>query len=405
MATIGLNNFRYAKLLNPESTGDPLYDEAKSPGKAISCNVEIENYDAELYADDVLVESDKSFKNGTATVTIDDENLETAADLLGHTFQDGRIIRKADDNAPYVGFGRIVMKLVNNVRKYKVEFLYKVKFGEPSVENQTKGEDIEFDTMELEGKVTALLNGKWSTAKEFNSKEDARTFLEGLMGNGATLTYDVNGGTGSIAPVTAAKGSSINLNDGTGLTAPEGKGLLGWGSTAETTTPDITSPYTITENKTIYAIWTNLVTLTYDPNDGTGSIAPVVKPAGSNITLSDGTGLTAPEGKGLLGWGSTAGTTTPDITSPYTITENKTIYAIWTNLVTLTYDSNGGTGSIDSVTKPAGSAITLSDGTGLTPPSNKVFGGWGTSSSSTTAVTSPYNISSNTTLYAIWNNA
>ena len=286
MATIGLNNFRYAKLLNPESTGDPIYDGAKSPGKAISCEVEVENYEAELYADDVLVESDKSFKKGKATITIDDENLATAANLLGHTFQDGRIIRKAGDNAPYVGFGRIVMKLVNNVRKYKVEFLYKVKFGEPSVENQTKGEDIEFDTMELEGVITALLNENWSTAKEFDNKDDAKTYLESLMAAPAsvTLTYDANTGTGTIPAVTGYAGIPITLSNGTGLTKT-GYRFLGWGTTAATTTPDITSPYTITENKTIYAVWKQTATLTYNANSGTGTIPAVTVDAGSSILL------------------------------------------------------------------------------------------------------------------------
>ena len=70
----------------------------------------------------------------------------------------------------------------------------------------------------------------------------------------------------------------------------------------------------------------------------------------------------------------------------------------------LSYNANSGTGSIDSIAKPAGSSVTLSDGTGLTAPEGKVFGGWATSSSSTTAVTSPYTILEDTTLYAIWNN-
>ena len=258
MAVIGLNNFRFAKLLNPESTGDPIYDGAKSPGKAISCNVEVENYDAELYADDILVESDKSFKKGTVTMTIDDENLATAATLLGHTFQDGTIIRKADDNAPYVGLGRIVMKLVNNVRKYKVEFLYKVKFSEPSAENTTKGEDIEFGTPELEGTLTALLNGKWSIAKEFDSKDDARTYLEGLMTapESVTLTYDANTGTGTIPAVTGYAGIPITLSDGTGLTAPTNKVFGGWATASDSTTA-VSSPYTISANTTLYAIWNN----------------------------------------------------------------------------------------------------------------------------------------------------
>ena len=331
MAVIGLNNFRFAKLLNPESTGDPIYDGAKSPGKAISCNVEVENYDAELYADDILVESDKSFKKGTVTMTIDDENLATAATLLGHTFQDGTIIRKADDNAPYVGLGRIVMKLVNNVRKYKVEFLYKVKFSEPSAENTTKGEDIEFGTPELEGTLTALLNGKWSIAKEFDSKDDARTYLESLMTAPAsvTLTYDANTGTGTIPVVTGYAGIPITLSNGTGLTKT-GYRFLGWGTTAATTTPDITSPYTITENKTIYAVWKQTATLTYNANNGTGTIPAVTVDVGSSITLSNGTGLTAPTGKVFGGW-ATASDSTTAVTSPYTISENTTLYAIWNN--------------------------------------------------------------------------
>lgn len=328
MAKIGLNSFRYAKLLNPTASGAPLYDQPKSPGKAVSCSVEIENYDAELYADDVLVESDKSFKKGTATMTIDDEDLATMADLLGHTMAGGKIIRNAYDAAPFVGFGRIVVKLVNNVRKYKVEFLNKVKFSEPNAENQTKGEDIEFGLPEIEGTVTALLNGDWSSAKEFDTRTEALTYLEGLMGTGVTLTYNANGGTGSIAPLVAAKDSSVTLSDGTGLTAPEGKGFLGWGTTAETTTPDITSPYTITENKTIYAIWTNLVTLTYNSNGGTGSIDSITKPAGSAITLSDGTGLTHPTNKTFGGW-VTSASGTEVVTSPYTLTADTTLYAKW----------------------------------------------------------------------------
>ena len=255
MAKIGLNNFRYAILLNPTDSGSPLYDQPKSPGKAVSCNVEIENYDAELYADDVLVESDKSFKKGTATITIDDEDLATMADLLGHTMVDGKIIRNAYDAAPFVGFGRIVVKLVNNARKYKVEFLNKVKFGEPSAENQTKGEDIEFGTPEIEGTVTALLNGDWSIAKEFDTRAEALNYLEGLMGTGVTLTYNANGGTGSIDPVVAEKNSSVTLSNGTGLTAPEGKVFGGW-MTSASGTEAITGPtYTVAANTTLYAKW------------------------------------------------------------------------------------------------------------------------------------------------------
>ena len=60
MAKIGLNNFRYG-ILTEAQDGTPSYAGALTPGKAISCNVEVTNIDAKLYADDVVQESDTSF--------------------------------------------------------------------------------------------------------------------------------------------------------------------------------------------------------------------------------------------------------------------------------------------------------------------------------------------------------
>lgn len=181
MAKVGLNNFRYAKLTEG-ADGTPSYDGAKKPAKAVSCTVNITNNSAMLYADDVLAESDTSFQSGTVNMGIDDEDLETMATLLGHTYSNSEIIRSANDVAPYVGLGRVVTKMVGGVYKYKVEFLYKVKFSEPSQSDNTKGESLEFGTSEIEGMVSALANGKWSVAKTFDSHDSAIAYLEGLMG-------------------------------------------------------------------------------------------------------------------------------------------------------------------------------------------------------------------------------
>lgn len=259
MAKIGLNNFRYALLTEAED-GTPSYDGAKKPGKAISCNVQISNNSATLYADDTLAESDTSFQSGTVTMGIDEDDLETMAALLGHNISDGVLTRNAYDTAPYVGLGRIVMKMVNNVTKYKVEFLYKVKFSEPSAENQTRGESVEFATTEIEGTVAALKNGNWSVAQTFATKDEALTYLESLMAAATvnvTLTYNANGGTGTIDPVSVAARTPVTLNDGSTLTAPEGKKFSGWATTDSASTPDATSPYTVTENTTLYAVWEN----------------------------------------------------------------------------------------------------------------------------------------------------
>lgn len=259
MAKIGLNNFRYAKLTEAQD-GTPTYDGAKKPAKAISCNVDVTNNSAELYADDGLAESDYSFNRANVTMGIDDDDPVTMADLLGHELDsNGVMVRNANDVAPYVGLGRVIVKMVNNVRKYKVEFLYKVKFSEPSQSDNTKGENLEFGTSELSGIASILANGDWSITKTFDNKADAITYLESLMSseNTATVTFDANGGSGTVAAVVAYIGQTIKLPDGTGITPPSGKELIGWDTTSSATIPDFTEYYRVNGNVTLYAIYAN----------------------------------------------------------------------------------------------------------------------------------------------------
>ena len=180
MAKIGLNSFRWSPLT--ETDGVASYDGAKSLGKAIECKVAIEKYEAELYADDGLAESDNTFKKGTVTCTTDEDDDTIFSELLGHSIsEDGEMVRKDTDVAPYVGLGRILTKVVNGKYKYKVEFLPKVKFSEPEQEEATKGDSIEFKTPTIEGTVSKLEDGTWSKAKTFDDKEEAITYLESLM--------------------------------------------------------------------------------------------------------------------------------------------------------------------------------------------------------------------------------
>ena len=98
------------------------------------------------------------------------------------------------------------------------------------------------------------------------------------------------------------------------------------------------------------------------------------------------------------------------VSAEKTVTANGTVdvegYASVTVNVgtyTVTYNANGGTGSVAAASVIAGNTLNLSDGTGLTPPSDKTFGGWATSADATEAdVTSPYKPTANVTLYAVW---
>ena len=181
MAKIGLQNFKYSVLT--ENGNVVSYAGAKSLGKAIDCKVSIEKYEAELYADDTLAESDNTFKKGTITLTIDEDDDTVFAEILGHQVdkETGEMVRKDTDIAPYVGVGRILTKVVNGTYKYKVEFLPKVKFSEPEQEEATKGDSVEFKTPAVEGTVQKLADGTWSKSKTFTSKEEAVTYLDELL--------------------------------------------------------------------------------------------------------------------------------------------------------------------------------------------------------------------------------
>ena len=182
MAKIGLTNFWYSKLDEAED-GTPSYDGATSFGKAISASISITNNSAMLYADDGLAESDTSFQSGTITLGVDEDSDTVFADVLGHNVtESNEVIKSAEDAAPWVGLARVITKMVNGSYKYKAEVIYKVKFAEPSADDQTKGESIEFSTPEIEGTIATLANGQWSIGKTFTSKSDAVEWIGSIFG-------------------------------------------------------------------------------------------------------------------------------------------------------------------------------------------------------------------------------
>lgn len=73
-----------------------------------------------------------------------------------------------------------------------------------------------------------------------------------------TVTYNANGGTGTIDPVSVTAGESITLDDGTGLTAPENKEFLGWAKSSTAQSPTVDSPFTPTGDTALYAVWGDL---------------------------------------------------------------------------------------------------------------------------------------------------
>lgn len=184
MAQIGLRHFKYSEINeNGEYTG------VKEMVGAITATPSLNIAEANLYADDTLAESAKEFTSGTLSLTVADDDDAVFAPLLGHTkTTDGEVLKGVEDIPPYVGFGRVIVKMVNGIKKYKAEFFPKVQFKPFAIEGQTKGESIEFRTPTVEGTIygteatveeeTKII---YERHKTFDTDAEAQTYLNELM--------------------------------------------------------------------------------------------------------------------------------------------------------------------------------------------------------------------------------
>ena len=150
MATIGLDRLYYAKITENEN-GEETYDTPVPLAKAITAELSVELAEATLYADDGAAEVVKEFQSGTLTLGVADIGVDAAEVLTGTTLDDNKVLISAseDGGAPVaIGFRA---KKANG--KYRYFWLYRVKFGIPATNLQTKGDSITFSTPTIEGTV------------------------------------------------------------------------------------------------------------------------------------------------------------------------------------------------------------------------------------------------------------
>ena len=115
------------------------------------------------------------------------------------------------------------------------------------------------DTYDVTTKASAIVNVPGPTGSETvdaNGTYDITNKASVVVNVGtATVSYNVNGGTGSVDAVTAIKGNEISLNDGSGITAPDSKTFSGWATTNDASEPDVTSPYKVMADVILYAVY------------------------------------------------------------------------------------------------------------------------------------------------------
>lgn len=108
----------------------------------------------------------------------------------------------------------------------------------------------------LLGEVSVALGGQ-NTGKTIAEQIYNIALAKGFPSDGTwTITYNVNGGSGTLDPVDVKAGDSVELNDGSTLTPPSDKEFAGWAKSSSAQNPTVESPFTPAGDVTLYAVWT-----------------------------------------------------------------------------------------------------------------------------------------------------
>lgn len=208
-----------------------------------------------------------------------------------------------------------------------------------------------------------------------------------------TLTFDTDGGT-SVAPITQKYGEVIDIS--TAVTTKDGYNFAGWYTEPEFIT--IVASVVLTRDMTVYAKWIKqeepTFTITFNTNGGE-TVGPVVDIKGTVVNLSSF--IPVRNGYVFEGWYKEAALKN-QVTS-ITLAEDVTVYAKWTQLFTLTFDTKKGS-TIEKITEKAGTVVELSEY--VPSRTGYKFAGWYADSELKEAIDS-VTLNSDITVYAKWN--
>ena len=210
-----------------------------------------------------------------------------------------------------------------------------------------------------DGEITGLSAGNYFVRyaednNHFASSDTVVTVGEGTPLADCTITFNGNGGSGSMGPVTVKTGTNYILPE-CGFTAPTDQEFKAWEISG--TEYKVGDTYIVSGDTEIKALWENsvitpttyTVTVGNDGN-GTGTASPSTAAAGTTITLT----ATPKTGYHFKEWEVISGGVTIKDNKFTMPNDNVEVKAVFEKDAptefTIIFDGNGGTPSVDSMT-------------------------------------------------------
>lgn len=193
MAYIGLRKTYIAKIVNE------AYTALATLAHAVSTDITPNYAEGSLYGDDMMVESDKEFKDADISMGVTTLPQSFRSTMFGNTVGDSGVTHNKDDESNFVGYGTIGVEKVDGVRKYVALFMPKCKFFEPADSLETRGDSITYKTPSITGKGFALDSGAWKYSQVCDTEAAAITWLETKFGAGLLGTFSAFSTSGTYA--------------------------------------------------------------------------------------------------------------------------------------------------------------------------------------------------------------
>jgi len=351
----------------------------------------------------------------------------TASDGSGTTYTNCQSI----DNLTTTANGTVTLYAKWTPNTYTV--IFNPNGGEGTMSPQTHTYDTELALSENAFSKTGYTFAGWNTASDGSgttytncqSIDNLTTTANGTVTlyakwtpNTYTVTFNPNGGEGTMSPQTHTYDAELALSENT--FSKTGYTFAGWNTASDESGTNYSNQEEVSNiatsgTVTLYAKWTpNTYTVVFNPNGGEGTMSPQTHTYDTELALSEN--AFSKTGYTFAGWNTASdgsGTTYTNCQSidNLTTTANGTVtlYAKWTpNTYTVTFNPNGGEGTMSPQTHTYDAELALSENT--FSKTGYTFAGWNTASDgSGTSYTNCQSVDNLTTtangtvtLYAKW---
>ena len=266
---------------------------------------------------------------------------------------------------------------------------------------------------EITGLSAGTYDVRYRASKNLKAGDDAKVLVgksEPPQPTEFTVTFDANGGRGSMEPETVEEGTSYLLPE-CAFTAPEGKEFDAW--KIDGARYDVGDPYLINANTTATALWKDidnnpgqLYSITILTSEG-GSITASHTSAEADtqifLTVAPNSGYLLEQCKAIEPRDLIVGPIDTNVYMFYMPESNVVLQPVFvkyqTTEFTVTFDANGGTPSVGSMTTTDQKLPSLPS---ASRSGSYSFDGWYTEKSGGTKITTDTVFHANATVYAHW---